>query len=60
MEYPVGKSTQNPKYAISESIILYPNGVAKAQNIPKYPPGYPRGPYLSTLEFLKLTRGRKT
>ena len=36
------------KYSISESIILYPNGAAKAQNIPKYPPGYPRGPYGGT------------
>ena len=25
------------EYAISESIIFYPNGAAKAQNIPKYP-----------------------
>jgi hypothetical protein len=35
------------KYPISESIILYPNGAAKAQNIPNYPPGYPRGPYIT-------------
>jgi hypothetical protein len=32
------------KYPISESIILYPIVAAKAQNIPKHPPGYPRGP----------------
>ena len=33
------------KYPISESYILYPNGAAKAQNIPKYPPGHGRSPY---------------
>jgi hypothetical protein len=25
-------------------LFFYPNGAAKAQNIPKYPPGYRRGP----------------
>jgi hypothetical protein len=32
------------KYPISESIIIYPIGVANARNIPKYPLGYRRGP----------------
>jgi hypothetical protein len=40
------------KYPISESIILHPNGAAKAQNIPKYPPGYPSAGYLLRQAYL--------
>jgi hypothetical protein len=34
------------KYPISESVIIYPIGVANARNIPKYPLGYRRGHYV--------------
>ena len=40
------------KYPISESIIIYPIGVANARNIPKYPLGYGHGLYL---EYLSTT-----
>ena len=53
-EYPDIRIWANPlicskiaKYPISESIIIYPIGVANARNIPKYPLGYRRGLYYS-------------
>ena len=52
-EYPDIRIWANPlicskiaKYPISESIIIYPIGVANARNIQKYPLGYRRGPYI--------------
>ena len=54
-EYPDIRIWANPlicskiaKYPISESIIIYPIGVANARNIPKYPLGYGRGLYMYT------------
>ena len=51
-EYPDIRIWANPlicskiaKYPISESIMIYPIGVANARNIPKYPLGYGRGLY---------------
>ena len=51
-EYPDIRIWANPlicskiaKYPISESIIIYPIGVANARNIPKYPLGYGHGLY---------------
>ena len=61
-EYPDIRIWANPlicskiaKYPISESIIIYPNGVANARNIPKYPLGYGRGLYLVILIVMLLS-----